>query len=259
MISTKTLSFVAVAAAFAVSVSSTPSIAGETASSEKSSHTILGLYHSPTPVGHPRSVQREWQAARHWDILAADVVKEFARVRAKHGGADKPVYVDSADQGMVFSKAFRGFMITHLLGNDQKVSLTASSGADRIHVSVERVFHETGQYDPPFGIITGFGTGMFVASALDVPSALGAMGALGFDALLRTSYFRSQSFSEVVVTVSLVRGDMVLARVSAPYYVDNLEMAQYRPTTPNLPLVIKASGGKASMRLRSFAVVSGAQ
>ncbi len=219
----------------------------------------MGLYHSPTPVGHPKSVQREWQAAGHWETLAADVVKEFAQVRAKHGSSDKPVFVDPADQGMVFSKVFHGFLVAHLLGNDQKVALTAGGGADRIHVSVERVFHESGQYDPPFGIITGFGTGMFMASALDVPAALGPIGTLGFEVLLRTSYFRAQAFAEVVVTVSMVRGETVLARVSTPYYVDNLEMAQYRPNTPNLPLVVRASGGKASMRLRSFAVVSGAQ
>ena len=258
MISTKSLSFVAAAVVLAVSASSTSSVADESRYLKVDGHTVVGLYHSPTPVGHPRAAQREWQAAQHWERLASDVVKEFAQVRTKYGGADKPVYVDPADQGMVFSKVFHGFLIKYLLGNDQKVSLR-SAGADRIHVSVERVFHEVGQYDPPFGIITGFGTGMFMASALDVPAALGPIGALGFDALWRTSYARSQAFSEVVVTVSLVRGDMVLARVSEPYYVDNLEMAQYRPSLPTLPLVVKASGGKASMRLRSFAVVSGAQ
>ena len=141
--STKSLSFVAAAVVLAVAVSPTPSVAGEGASSEKHEQTVLEFYHSPTPIGHPRSRQREWQAAGHWETFAADVVKEFARVRAKHGGAGTPVYVDPADQGMVFSRVFRENLISKLLSNDQKVSLT-SSGADRIHVSVERVFHEAG-------------------------------------------------------------------------------------------------------------------
>jgi len=143
MDSTKSLSFVAAAVALAIAVLPTPSVAGEGASSEKHEQTVLEFYHSPTPIGHPRSRQREWQAAGHWETFAADVVKEFARVRAKHGGAGTPVYVDPADQGMVFSRVFRENLISQLLSNDQKVSLT-SSGADRIHVSVERVFHEAG-------------------------------------------------------------------------------------------------------------------
>ena len=150
MISTKTMSFSVAALALTVSAYSMPSVAGESASLEVDGHSILALHHAPTPVGHPRAVQREWQTSRHWEKLAADVVKGFAAVRAKQGGADKPVYVDPADQGMVFSGVFRSYLITHLLSNDQKVSLT-SAGADRIHVSVEPVFHRIGQYDPPFG------------------------------------------------------------------------------------------------------------
>ena len=130
MFSSKTVSFLVAAVAFTVSACSTPPVAGEAASTEAGEHSILGLYHAPTPVGHPRAAQREWQAAQHWERLAAAVAKGFAAARARQGGADKPVYVDPADQGMVFSKLFRSYLITHLLSNGEKVSLT-SAGADR--------------------------------------------------------------------------------------------------------------------------------
>jgi hypothetical protein len=259
MFSSKTVSFLVAAVTFTVSACSTPPVAGEAASTEAGEHSILGLYHAPTPVGHPRAAQREWQAAQHWERLAAAVVKGFAAARARQGGADKPVYVDPADQGMVFSKLFRSYLITHLLSNGEKISLT-SAGADRVHVSVERVFHRIGQYDPPFGILSGLAAGAIAGDQYQGSFALGSIGVLTFETLMRTSYARSDPFSEVVVTVSLVRGDTVLARVTAPYYVDNQEMAQYRPSLPTLPLGVKAADGQdMSMPLRSFGVVSSAQ
>ena len=136
------------------------------------------------------------------------------------------------------------------------MSLT-SAGADRIHVSVEPVFHRIGQYDPPFGILSVLAAGAFAANEYVGSFASGPIGVLAFETLLRTSYARFEAFSEVVVTVSLVRGDTVLARVTAPFYVDNLEMAQYMPSLPTLPLGVKAGGGQdLAMGVRSFAVVS---
>ena len=83
MFSSKTVSFLVAAVAFTVSACSTPPVAGEAASTEAGEHSILGLYHAPTPVSHPRAAQREWQAAQHWERLAAAVAKEFAAARAR--------------------------------------------------------------------------------------------------------------------------------------------------------------------------------
>ena len=105
---------------------------------------------APIPVRHPVSGQREFQTARHWEILAADVVKGFAEVRAKLPNADAPVFVEPPDLVMPFARAFHGYLVTQLLGRGQRVTLSRA-GADRIHYAVQPVIHARGTYDPPPG------------------------------------------------------------------------------------------------------------
>ncbi|MCH8214211.1 MAG: OmpA family protein [Proteobacteria bacterium] len=65
------------------------------------------------------------------------------------------------------------------------------------------------------------------------------------------------SFSEVMITVSLLDGGKLLMRRSRVYYVDDDEFFQYLATVPPLPISRYDSVGQVSLPVRSFALVNG--
>lgn len=212
---------------------------------------------APTAVGYPLTGQNELRTAKHWEILAADAVKGFIEARAKHPGSDRPVFVDLPDPGMPFALAFHGYLVTQLLGRGQRVVLTRA-GADRIHYSVQPVIHEYGSTGPPLGVLSLFGVGAGVAERFGGVVSTAIIGGLLAEAVIgKHPATRLLPFSEVVITVSLVRGDALLARASATYYVDHREMAQYLPSMPPQPLIVQAWADQGKpMSVRSFRVVS---
>ena len=100
---------------------------------------------APTPVGYSLSGQREMQSVQHWDVLAREVVKGFPTENKR------PIYVSPPDAGMPFSKAFHGYLTTSLMRQGHNVALSPT-GADRVHVSVQRIHHEHLPIKPPPGV-----------------------------------------------------------------------------------------------------------
>ncbi|MCH7692713.1 MAG: OmpA family protein [Proteobacteria bacterium] len=72
-----------------------------------------------------------------------------------------------------------------------------------------------------------------------------------------TGTVNMDSFSEVMITVSLLDGGKLLMRRSRVYYVDDDEFFQYLATVPPLPISRYDSVGQVSLPVRSFALVNG--
>jgi hypothetical protein len=211
---------------------------------------------APTPVSHPASAQLELQAAAHWERLARDVAARIARVRTKFPPASRSLFVEPLDAGMPFAKAFHGYLIDHLLGKGQRVGLTRA-GADRLRFTVQSISHENSDYTPPPGVTSVLVGGSMLASKIDNYVFRGIFPAIAAEALLTTSYGDFDAFSEVVISFTLLRGERMLARMSATYYVDDREMAQYLPSMPPSPLIVRLSGAaREPMPVRNFDVVS---
>lgn len=221
------------------------------------SHTFsLWRSGAPTPALHPVSAQLELQAASHWERLAKDVAAHIAQVRAKNPAGNRPLFVEPLDAGMPFAKAFHRYLVNHLISSGQRVGLVRA-GADRLRFTVQPIFHEIGDYTPPPGALAVLAGGGMLAWKYDHPLFRIALAGLAGEALLATPYGNLGAFSEVLITVSLLRGENMLARMSATYYVDDREMPQYLPTMPPPPLIVRDSGAdREPMPVRRFDVVS---
>jgi len=208
---------------------------------------------TPTPVGYSLSGQNEMQSVQHWDVLAREVVKGFPTENKR------PIYVSPPDASMPFSKAFYGYLTTSLMIQGHNVALDPT-GADRVHVSVQRVHHEHMPIKPPPGVtsVLALSAWLIDRSKMILMPAIG--GAVIGEGIMALPYLRTDAFSEVVISVSLVRGNSIIARSSTGFYVDNLELAQYAPTYPEAPLLVQASSAdRAAMPVKTFRVVSPAE
>jgi len=210
---------------------------------------------APTPVGTRLSGQREVQGAQHWFNLARDLAEGLTQASDRKPG-NRSIFIDPPDQGMPFAKAFHGHLVTNLLARGFAVTTTRGD-ADRVHISIQPVHHEYLPNKPPPGVISAVAFGAWAVDYFSgniAPAIFGAVLAEGVNGL---PYLRTDAFSEIILTVSVVRGGDLTTRLSTAFYVDNRELPQYLRSRPEPPLIVQASGAdKVSLPVRTFRVVS---
>ncbi len=190
---------------------------------------------SPAPMGHPMTTQTTMHTASHWQALAADTAKRITGLR------------DSA-----INEAARLAEIAGEPFTEPDFAL-----ADNVSFYVEpldpampfgRAFHElliTNLVQNGANVVLHKENAYVVHYAVQ-PVRHNNTGTVNMD-----------SFSEVMITVSLLDGGKLLMRRSRVYYVDDDEFFQYLATVPPLPISRYDSVGQVSLPVRSFALVDG--
>lgn len=242
---------------------------------------LVGCSGRPVPVGHQLTTQQTMRTAAHWEALAADTAERINQLRASVAAEmerealekglkfepppvliadDAAFYVEPPDPIMPFARAFHQMLMTELIEKGMTLRLQRP-GAYTVHYEVQPVYHTPGVPNYAPGTITGLGLGAGAIYGLAQNSAPAAAIVGGVITDVFASSFsealRSGQYSEVLVTVSLVRGEMVLLRQARNYYVDTDELFQYAATVPSAPLASRRSGVSVTpASFREFRVVA---
>jgi hypothetical protein len=113
-------------------------------------------------------------------------------------------------------------------------------------------------YTPGTLTALGVGAGAVYAARNSAP-AVAVVGGVVADVFASSfsEALRSGEYSEVLITVSLVRGEIVVMRQARTYYVDTTELFQYAATTPPAPLTVRQPGVSVTpTSFREFRVVA---
>jgi hypothetical protein len=210
----------------------------------------------PKPSTYPYSFQQKMQAAHHWDVLAKEVAAGVtASLRGGTVSSGDAVYVQSDDRSP-FGRAFRTFLITELTKQGIPVSVNPDTPL-QIDWAVQLVAHGANRINPPlplaFTALAGLTYGVSIAwDKLDAIEAGGVTaGVVGplLDFLVGTDSFAPLPHSEVIITTMITRTGAILARNTAPFYIND-EDRQHYWSRPDLP------GTAAPLAQKTFAVVN---
>ena len=190
---------------------------------------------SPAPMGHPMTTQTTMHTASHWQALAADTAKRITGLR------------DSAINEAAGRAEIAGEPFTE---PDFALADNVSFYVEPLDPAMPfgRAFHElliTNLVQNGANVVLHKENAYVVHYAVQ-PVRHNNTGTLNMD-----------SFSEVMITVSLLDGGKLLMRRSRVYYVDDDEFFQYLATVPPLPISRYDSVGQVSLPVRSFALVNG--
>ena len=235
---------------------------------------------NPVPVGHEVTFQRTIHSAGHWEILALETAKQINGMRERVVAAAeasaiandneyiRPLvtlpegatfFVAKPDPTMPFARSFHDMVLTKLVQEGVPVTLSPE-GAHILHYAVQTVSHDRGYHKPLAGSLTALGAGVAAIGAIAAQSSAGAAGAaLGLADLASSTsgeFPFGDTYSEVVVTLTLAENDSIRMRRSNVYYVDAMEVHQYAGA-PAMPLT-RYSDASSSEPLgeRKFWVVS---
>ena len=186
----------------------------------------LGCARIPKPVGHQFSTQQTLEAAEHWRELAQAVVKHLP---SRLSG---PLYV-SRDDRSPFGQAFAEFLRHEALLQGVPLS-TTRDGATILDWGVRTIRHQADRAAPrafpgQFTLLSalGAGAGYFVAANDVLPSAVLA-GGLGLDvAAACGDGFIPPTDTEVLISITTVKGDALLGNFLAVYYVNPEDRGHY--------------------------------
>lgn len=190
---------------------------------------------SPAPMGHPMTTQTTMHTASHWQALAADTAKRITGLR------------DSAINEAAGRAEIAGEPFTE---PDFALADNVSFYVEPLDPAMPfgRAFHElliTNLVQNGANVVLHKENAYVVHYAVQ-PVRHNNTGTVNMD-----------SFSEVMITVSLLDGGKLLMRRSRVYYVDDDEFFQYLATVPPLPISRYDSVGQVSLPVRSFALVNG--
>lgn len=188
---------------------------------------------APTPVAQnfPLSYQAVARTAKHWDVVADDVVAQTSNtIGSSELLRGRPVYVDPASRTTAFDSVFRDFMVNHLVERSMQVSVcptrdeARTDGRDvRVHYETHVINHAAMPHYRP-GVLTALAGGVFVGRMIgDSGISRDAAGVLGFGTIaaadLLGGYMPSATKTELVVTTTIEENNRFLMRRSDVYYV----------------------------------------
>jgi len=211
--------------------------------------TLAGcMTQTPVPVTYDYSTQQKMQAAHHWDILAQDVARETQKTLTHAGKQGEPVYVDFVNSP--YGEGFRDFLMTGLVNSGLKILTEKREASIIVRYKAQLLYHIEDRWTrlPP-GFMTASATalaggvmvlreafeyGSYAAQAATV-TGLGIGAAAVADAL-SGHFTKGLPHTEVILTTSLIDGDIYLMRKTDIYYINDVDFQHYltRPSATRL-------------------------
>jgi len=226
---------------------------------------------SPVPVAQnvSASSQQVARSARHWDVVADDVVEQtIDTLESEETLEGRPLFVSPSAQRTAFDKAFREFLITRLVAEGRAVDVCraprvkakegfAAEGAQiEVTYDTQLVRHgaDLSVYDNEPRRFTWLATGVLVArqlSEVHLSTATGGATAIAGAAFI--DWWRGRSSeatrTEIVVTTTISENNRFVMRRSDIYYVPDDDASLYsywgRKTSSNCPDETTTASGTA--------------
>lgn len=223
--------------------------------------TVVGCA-SPVPVAQNFSLsdQQVARSARHWDVVADDVVEQTIEALDDNESLKgRPLYVSPSSQRTAFNKAFREFLITRLVADGTAVDVCRASPAKtkegfaaegaQIEVTYDTQLVRHGAdlsvFDNEPRRFTWLAAGVLVArrlSEVHLSTAAGGGAAMAGAAFI--DWWRGRSSqatsTEIVVTTTISENNRFVMRRSDIYYVPDGDASLYshwgRNTKSNCPI-----------------------
>jgi len=211
--------------------------------------TLAGcMTQTPVPVTYKYSTQQKMQAAHHWDILAKDVASQTQQTLVRAGRQGEPVYVEFVNSP--YGQGFRDFLMTGLVNGGLNILTDQREASLIVRYKAQLLYHIENRWTrlPP-GFITASATvlagGVMVlreafeygSSAAQAGTAIGVgIGAAAIADALSGRFTKGLPHSEVILTTSLIDGDIYLMRKTDIYYINDVDFQQYlaRPSAVQL-------------------------
>lgn len=197
----------------------------------------IGGCASPVPVAEnfPLSMQKVARSAQHWDVVAADVVRQTNDTLSSHPALKgRAVVVGTGYHATAFNAAFRNFLTNHLVNaglpvNVCRVGNVVQSGfvTDAAEVTVQYeaqlIQHASMPHYRP-GMLTALAAGVVVGRALAVSHFSGTEGSLiglGLAGLadVGLGHAARPTRTELIITTTIAEHNRYIMRRSDVYYV----------------------------------------
>jgi len=200
---------------------------------------------APMPESYPLSYQLKMQAAAHWDLLAQHVAQRLNN-QLPGGNQGISLYVAEPRPVTTFNRALHDLVVTHLVEYGFNVTTTPYAGALTVQLDTQVVHHTGRSIRPQPGSFVAIGG----VGALGGMAARGPGAALGAGALLiGAAEFLSGGAgdapdTEIIVSTSVLDGNMYRARLRDIYYVSDDNQDQYvaAPVRPDLSRRLEVVG-----------------
>jgi hypothetical protein len=185
---------------------------------------------APIAENYPHSTQKHVQAAKHWQIIADDTASEVQHLLNEKKINTKPIYVNLQSEKTEFSKAFNDFLITSLVNKGVSVNKDHANSLV-VNYKIQPIVFDSYRSTllPNKAKWTSLVAGVLVlrgatklidqenvTTPLAIAGSVDAVSADGAPSL------------ELVITTSILKSNVYLARYSNVYYANNSDMALYR-------------------------------
>jgi len=211
--------------------------------------TLSGcMTQTPVPVTYPYSTQQKMQAAHHWDILARDVAAQTQQTLTHVGRQGQPVYVDFVNSP--YGEGFRDFLMTRLVNSGLIILSEKREASLIVRYKAQLLYHNEDRWTrlPPGFITTSASVlagGVMVlrdafeygSSSTQAATVIGVgIGAATIIDALSGRFTKGLPHSEVILTTSLIDGDVYLMRKTDIYYINDVDFSHYltRPSATQL-------------------------
>ncbi len=196
----------------------------------------------PRPVEHSFTVQKHLQAARHWDVLAANFAQQVSvamQLRAKKiresvaSGIVPPLYIQTNDISD-FGRSFRTYLITRLSELGYRISYSPENSLV-VRWSVKKLYYNKDRTASGFPaqntLAVAIGGGVyqiFDKNGYIFPGLLAA--GVTADLLNQANGFvlpEKVPHTEIILTFTLSKGTRIFSRHSQAYYVNEKDFNHY--------------------------------
>ncbi len=225
---------------------------------------------SPVPVAENFSLsdQEIARSARHWDVVADDVVEQtIDTLEDEETLKGRPLYVSASAQRSAFNNAFREFLITRLVAEgravdvcraapEKKEGFTAEGAQIEVTYDTQVVRHgaDLSAYGNEPRKFTWLAAGVLAAhqlSEVHLSTATGGAAAFAGAAFIDWWLGRSSAATrtEIVVTTTISENNRFVMRRSDIYYVPDGDASLYSSrgwkTASNCPGETTTASGNA--------------
>jgi len=194
---------------------------------------LSGCSRSPVPVSHPYSLQKQMQAAKHWEIVAQDLGRDISEMLQEGDLQTTRVKVASNDVSP-FSQALESYLVTDLTRSGIRVT-SDTEDAYQLYWSVQSVTHKASRdfnrVPPGTGPVAGaLGYGVYkifddstrFARAVASGAAAEIVGRSLFSALRREI-----PHNEIIINATVQKDKDIYYRLSNTYYIRDLDTDHY--------------------------------